>query len=52
MIRLLRRRSQLVPSFADLAAEVRAGRDEAARRRQDAAWATYAPNVLTVGFVR
>lgn len=52
MIRLLRRPTQQVPSFADLTAEVGAALAGAARRRQDAAWATYAPNVLTVGFVR
>ncbi len=52
MIRLFRRRSQSVPSFADILAGVRASKAEAARREQERAWATYAPNVLTVGFVR
>lgn len=52
MIRLFRRRPQPVLSFADIRAQIRAAQFEAARRRQEQAWATYAPNICTVGFVR
>lgn len=44
MTHLFRRRPQPEPSFA--------ARAEQARLAQDRAWATYLPNIVSVGFVR